>query len=602
MIWNICLFLSIGIICLSLLFSFGLSRGNSLNMRFRKIKNIIFVSAFLAVYCLYIPIFHEKVTAGLFFVPEIIIYSLNATMRTFTLMDISFIIGSVNKSTDFYELYTVYMTVLSVLSPILSVGYVFSFIRGATATLQFSLSRNRDMYVFSQLNSESIALAMDIKRNHRKAAIVFADVKQDSSSDNSSLTVQAQGIHAVLFKKGIFSINFRVHSKRKNLYFFTISDNEELNVDQALKLFKGYGDRENTFLYVFSTSAVSDLLVSGINDSKIRVRRVNREQAVVNNILYTKGNVLFDKAFHIDGKTKKISAVVIGLGKCGVEMVKALSWYCQMDGYTLEVNAFDSDPSAGDRFTAECPELMDEKYNGKNKDGDAHYKINIHAGVAVNSLEFSEKLKNIGNITYTFVSLGDDNADVAAASYLRMLFERMKIHPVIHAVVHNSDLKNSLEDLSDFHGQSYDINFLGDSRELFSEAEIINSELEENALRLHKLWGDEKLFWSSEYYYRSSVSSAIHRQARIFCKVKGYRGDSDELTEQDIERIRIIEHKRWNAYMRAEGFVYSGSTEGSTRNNLAKKHNLMVPFDELSDSDKEKDFNIEELLIFNKNK
>lgn len=590
-----------GIICLSLLFSFVLSCGNSLNMRFRKIKNIIFVSAFLAVYCLFIPIYSEQV-AGVFAVPEIIIYSLNATMRTFTLTDISFIIRSVNKNADFCELYTVYMTILSVLSPILSVGYVFSFIRGATAAFQFSLSRNRDMYVFSQLNSESIALARDIKRNHRKAAIVFADVKQDNSSDNSSLTVQAQGIHAILFKKGIFSINFHVHSKRKNLYFFTISDNEERNVDQALKLFKGYGDHENTFLYIFSTSAVSDLLVSGITDSKIRVRRVNREQAVINNILYTKGNVLFDNAFHIDGKLKKISAVIIGLGKCGVEMTKALSWYCQMDGYTLEINAFESDLSAADRFTVECPELMDEKYNGKNEDGDAQYRINIHSGVSVNSVEFAEKLKSIGSITYAFVSLGDDDANVEAASYLRMLFERMKINPVIHAVIHNSDLKKSLEDISNFYGQSYNIDFLGDSRELFSEAEIINSELEENALRLHKLWGDEKLFWSSEYYYRSSVASAIHRQARIFCNVKGYCDDADKLTEQDIQRIKIIEHKRWNAYMRAEGFVYSGSVASSTRNNLAKKHNLLVDFTDLPDSDKDKDFNIGELLIFNKNK
>ena len=55
-------------------------------------------------------------------------------------------------------------------------------------------------------------------------------------------------------------------------------------------------------------------------------------------------------------------------------------------------------------------------------------------------------------------------------------------------------------------------------------------------------------------------------------------------TEQEKHVLRLLEHRRWNAYMRSEGYVYS-----EKRNNLAKTHNCLVTFDLLSQKDKEKD-------------
>ena len=41
--------------------------------------------------------------------------------------------------------------------------------------------------------------------------------------------------------------------------------------------------------------------------------------------------------------------------------------------------------------------------------------------------------------------------------------------------------------------------------------------------------------------------------------------------------------------MRAEGYIYSGSPERASRNDLAKMHNNLVEYSSLSDEDKRKD-------------
>ena len=47
-----------------------------------------------------------------------------------------------------------------------------------------------------------------------------------------------------------------------------------------------------------------------------------------------------------------------------------------------------------------------------------------------------------------------------------------------------------------------------------------------------------------------------------------------------------MEHKRWNAYVRSEGFVKSAK-----RDKLAKTHHLLVPFKELPYEEQIKDDN-----------
>ena len=81
-------------------------------------------------------------------------------------------------------------------------------------------------------------------------------------------------------------------------------------------------------------------------------------------------------------------------------------------------------------------------------------------------------------------------------------------------------------------------------------------------------------------------------EARIKCGIPGADKATGELTTEERNIIEVLEHKRWNAYMRAEGYVYSGSTDKSSRNDLAKMHHDLVDFETLSEKDKRKDSNV----------
>ena len=172
---------------------------------------------------------------------------------------------------------------------------------------------------------------------------------------------------------------------------------------------------------------------------------------------------------------------------------------------------------------------------------------------------------------------------------MRMYFERMKMDPVIHSIIYNSQQKQVLGGLKNYRGQKYRIEFIGDIDSSYTEAVIIDSALENDALRRHLKWGNEEEFWGYEYNYRSSIASAIHMRARIKCGIPGADKKESELTDEERKIIETLEHRRWNAYMRSEGYIYSGSNEKSSRNDLAKMHNDLVCFESLSEDEKRKD-------------
>ncbi len=584
--WIWCFFLSIGVLTLALALAFLVSNARWWELfkrRKPKAFNLLLGGAFVAALLLFCPI-HSTDHATLWLS---VLHAVQVMAAGCEFTVVSEGLGGCDEWLT--AAYMTWAAALCAVAPLFTFGFVLSFFKNLSARLRYLLAFFCDAYVFSELNEQSLALASDIKRRHKHAAIVFTDVFDSDEEIGYERIERAKRLGAICFKDDVLVVNFKTHAPQRNLLFFTIGADETENLNQSLKLIENYRTRQNTHLYVFSTGIESALLLTRIDKGAIKVRRINEVQSLINRILYERGDRIFGSARETDDGTKLISAVVVGMGRHGTEMVKALTWFGQMDGYRLEINAFDRDPLAEETFTALAPELMSPAYNGVVVEGEAQYRITVHPDVSVETVTFAEEIAKLTDATYVLVALGDDEVNINTAVNLRMYFERMKIHPVIQAIVYNSQQRKALEGIENYRGQAYDIDFIGDTDSSYAEDVIIDSELEDAALARHLKWGKEEEFWTYEYNYRSSMASAIHMKARITCGIPGADKAEDDLTAEESAGISVLEHRRWNAYMRAEGYVYSGSKDKASRNDLAKMHHDLVEYAALSAEEQEKD-------------
>lgn len=588
--WSVCYGLSIA--CLAVAAIGALIRNNStLPHKYKPgALKVMTAGAFGAAFFLFLPVqwFATAQTAGSVWQTLVL-----TILNSIEIFGIGCDFGSVEEAMEHCpdwldSWYLVWTATMFMVAPVLTFGVILSFFRDLSAFLKYRCMYFKEVFIFSELNKKSLALAEDIQDKNPKAAIVFAGVTNENEAA-AELVNDAKSMGAICFKKDVLNPVYQKHSPKKPMWFFAISGNEANNLTQALRLIDTYRDRELVNIYVFSTKIDGELRLAAVDKGKVRVRRVNEVQSLINRLLYERGQMIFQSAAPDENGNKQIHAVLVGMGRHGTEMMKALSWFCQMDGYGIHIHGFDKDPLAQERFTALAPELMSPKFNGVYAPGETQYTITVHSGVDVESATFEKEIQKITDATYVLVSLGDDDTNIKTAVKLRMYFERMKIHPVIQAIVYDSEQKKAVEGVCNYRGQAYDISLIGDIESSYTQAVIINSELEEDALARHLKWGEEEEFWTYEYNYRSSVASAIHMRARILCGIPGADKKEVDLTDRERSVIETLEHRRWNAYMRSEGYVFSGSHDPKSRNDLAKMHHDLVNFDDLSEEEKRKD-------------
>ena len=96
----------------------------------------------------------------------------------------------------------------------------------------------------------------------------------------------------------------------------------------------------------------------------------------------------------------------------------------------------------------------------------------------------------------------------------------------------------------------------------------------------------------------SNLDNAYHIHTKLLSigyKIKpvekGYKAFTLYLKDDEIETMARVEHIRWSWDKRLNGWIY-----GDTRNNLKKIHPGLIPYEELSESEKEKDRELVRLI------
>lgn len=600
MSWFVCFFFSAAVLLAALLYAAFASRVKYREKCALSPLNAMLCGVLLSSVLIFIPIFAEAYQNGEYSIVEVFLVSVHSMVRLFVVDgEFTFVTANIAELQPLlYRAYSILASILFVLAPLITFGLVISIFKNLSAYRKYLWNYRKPAYIFSELNEKSLSLAESVQKQPGKCLCVFTDVSEEGEKKASALQARAYLIGAVCFRKGMETIRLQIHSKKSDLIFFAIGNDEAKNVQLSIRLAKKYKQRAHTHLYVFSTRPDAEPILSGISDGALKLRRINEVQALLYNMLYRDGEKLFENALpQPQGQEKLISAVIVGLGDHGTEMTRTLAWFCQMIGYRIEIHAFDESKEAENKLRLLCPELMDEAHNGQfTDDGEAQYRITVHGGIRTDCRDFYDRLSGIGQISYVLVALHEDEMNIQTSMQMRMHFERMGIHPQIQAVVRNTDEKELLQGLTNCYDQPYEIEFIGDRRSQYSAEAVIHSELEEEALDRHLRYAkaEEKekatcTFWRYEYYRKSSMASAIHKTMKVACGVPGITLAPEEREEKDLWAIRKLEHRRWNAYMRSEGYVYSGSTEKASRNNLGKMHHCLVSFDQLSLDDQKKD-------------
>ncbi len=580
------LFLSLAILSLALaviLAIFG-KRISKLFIEYLTPSRVLFFGTILAGVLLFVPSYYAEFAQSPYSIAMTAIMSLSSSAQMVAIdADLAPITDGLSDfSGIFRNFYYFFAIVVYALAPVTSLSVVLSFFKNIAAKNSYMVHYNSDAYVFSELNEKSISLAQSLHSTDKKAIIIFTNTKDNSSE----LYSKAKAMSAICFDYDIVSVNFSHHNKRKKINFFIIGNNEAENTRIAIALRDEYAQTLPSIIYVFSSNIESEIQLSSGTRGKVIVKRVCDYESLVSHNLFTNGTKLFKNAVPVEGDNEKlISVAIIGFDKYAKAMTKALSWYCQMDGYKLTIDVFSGTTDAEELFSAECPELMSERYNGNFDDyGDARYKITFHDNINFSKIDYTEEISKLSALSYAFVSVGNDDNNLAAAVKLRQLCERFGTKPIIQTIISNSEKKDALQGAKNYREQSYDIDYIGDIKSLYSADTIIGNEITKEALERHKKWGTEESFWTFEYNSKSSIASAIHRRAKIDCKIAGINKSPEERTPEEKYNLRRLEHRRWNAYIRAEGYTYSNK-----RNDLAKTHNCLVTFDELPLSEKEKD-------------
>ncbi|MDO4622506.1 MAG: hypothetical protein Q4B22_06095 [Eubacteriales bacterium] len=481
-----------------------------------------------------------------------------------------------------FSVYQGWAAILFLLAPCLTLGILLSFAKTLRMWFRYLVSCSKEEYIFSELNERSVLLAQSLAKNKNDRKILFANVDFEDLNQEKMIA-EVKGFGGLLFSRGIAELSLKKESKTKSLTFFLMGEEQSV-LEQSIQLVKKYGKRKNTTLYMFADSKESELLVSSMDTEQMDmvIHRVDAANAFVMRYLYENGHEVFAGA-DMNGS---IRCAVIGLGKVGRELVKNLSWYGQMPGYSIQISGYDAEQNTLDALYGQCPELLDDRYNGTFiEGGEAEYKISLHLLKSLTS-ELAAKQAAESDPTIVYIDMGKDACTIEMAEAVRRELLRLGQKPMIAAVVRDSDKNRLLQDLHNWKNQYYEISFMGSDESIYNEDSILHSRLEKEAMDLHLRYCDlndaddrlkqERMFWRYEYNYRSSLASAIHRKARKECGIPGTDKPAEQRTEEEKKNIRIMEHKRWNAYIRSIGYCYA-----EQRNDLAQTHHFLVPFDKL---------------------
>lgn len=469
------------------------------------------------------------------------------------------------------QFYYVLLYLLIVAMPIITASFILSFVGNIISKISFLLLKNKELHIFSEVNSKSLLLAKRLQ-DDKNAKIVFTGVVDKSKINVKSLNLSAK----------ITDIKFEKNNKKLN--FYMISENEEDNLNKTLELIEKYKNRENTKINIVNNSDETSTIIDSTNKGKVSVEIINEKERAI-------FNLLDNMPLYLNTLDKTISILIVGCGKLGKEFLKDATWCSMMVGYKLEILVIDLNADkVKDNLYIEAPELL-EYYDIK------FLKADIKSDEAIEALKVRPK------VNYILVSMDNDDKNLDTSIMLRRFYLReFRREPIINLWILNEYKQEQISHIVNEKNNSYKLNAFGSLEDLYFRNNIVNSNIEKIAEQIHLTYNpnDVKLekYNLLEYNKRSSRASGLHIKYKIYSILQDRFTDNmkenlklfRQMYNEDIENaLTRNEHDRWNAYTRSIGYIHASIDDVKNyydKTNhyvyyLARMHPALVTFEEL---------------------
>ena len=514
--------------------------------------------------------------------------------------------------------------IVLVFAPILGGAVLLAVIADVFPDVKFWIQSrfSRTLYLFSFLNEQSLNMAKELLKEGKreKVCVVFANAwVEEGNEDESNLVSLAEEIGAICLKKDLSVL--RLPAKKEADYFFA-RDDDLRNLDEAIRI---AGEAKEVWkgcrqvsLYVF---AQNDTAYRAMEQIHAQMEQSDRERMRVIVVPYQTNTVyrllyeepLYECLSPDPNAEEALKVVIVGSDAWAEELYRAIYWCGQMPHKQLSIISLSEDAEQFERrIRFLIPEL-------DSVDNERPYCISRFLSCRADTSDLDELLRSehLSEAGIWYVCMGDGQKNLEIASHLKSRLSALQIQrprkTVIHFQLENDHLKQALNQ-ANREGDLYQMHAFASALEQYSSRSF-HSELHTYAGALHSAWENRLGVRNSvnEYNRRSSYASAVHLPYRLYAfgllpqrasstseavrlGLENYRSQPDFQRRHEYA-IGWMEHRRWNAYMRALGYrkvsiadwrAYYDTEEGQkrrqaeqridTKDHLRKLHTCLTEY------------------------
>jgi hypothetical protein len=214
-------------------------------------------------------------------------------------------------------------------------------------------------------------------------------------------------------------------------------------------------------------------------------------------------------------------------------------------------------------------------------------------------------IKNINQYASIFVCCGNQIENIKNTWFLSNRFDEQ--YPPIITFCHQPENLSSVLNMKITSQntllEAKNIHIINTFEEVFHYTMQLDEEIEKLAKKAHEYWNkrsSHKVSYNnlSEHFKQSNRNQVLDMYYKLYLLKEIQFGNSRNLyepvsfTEEERERLAIMEHRRWMIEKYANGWKYDVE-----RADKYKKHDCLKPWEELSRNMKDKDFDTIDLMI-----